>query len=211
MFFTNHPTKCDNSAYINPTRTLREPVLCWWNADLSTSVEWREQEINGRAPTCFMQVSISRFRLGGALFALKRLIFFRRFIFLYFFGNTLNIGSDFIKKSVYIFFGFLIGFINSLLGAGGGMIAVPLLKRSSLSQNEAHASAIAVILPLTFISASMYLFKGYVAFDDVFPFVVFGIIGSIFGTLILKKISAKMLKRIFAVFMIYAGIRMILR
>lgn len=91
------------------------------------------------------------------------------------------------------------------------MIAVPLLKRSNLSQNEAHASAIAVILPLTFISAAMYLFKGYVAFDDVLPFVIFGIIGSIFGALILKKISAKMLKRIFAVFMIYAGIRMILR
>ena len=50
-------------------------------------------------------------------------------------------------KSVYIF-GFLIGFINSLLGAGGGMIAVPLLKRSSLSQGKHTQVPIAVILPL---------------------------------------------------------------
>lgn len=158
-----------------------------------------------------MQVSISRFRLGGALFYFRTLDFFRRFIFLYFFGNTLNIGCDFIKKSVYIFWGFLIGFINSLLGAGGGMIAVPLLKKSKLSQNEAHASAVAVILPLTFISAVMYLLKGYVALADVSPFIIYGVVGSVFGAMILKKISPKLLKKVFSVFMIYAGIRMILR
>ncbi len=135
----------------------------------------------------------------------------KRFIFLYFFGNTFIIGSDFIKKLIYIFFGFLIGFINSLLGAGGGMIAVPLLRKSNLTQNEAHASAVAVILPLTIISASMYLSKGYVLFFDVFPFVAYGIAGAVVGALILKKVPSKLLKRIFGIFMIYVGIRMILK
>jgi hypothetical protein len=78
-------------------------VLCWWNADLSTSVEWREQEINGRAPTCFMQVSISRFRLGGASFALKRLIF-SGVLFFYTFLETLLILEVILLKRVFIFF-----------------------------------------------------------------------------------------------------------
>jgi len=130
---------------------------------------------------------------------------------LLFFGNTFITGSDIIKKFVYIIFGFFIGFINSLLGAGGGMLAVPLLKKSNLSQNEAHASAVAVIFPLTIISASMYLLRGYVEISDALPFIFFGIVGSVIGSLILKRVSPKLLKRIFGIFMIYVGVRMIFR
>ena len=35
-----------------------------------------------------------------------------------------------------------IGLINGLLGAGGGMLAVPLLKKMGLSQKQAHANAV---------------------------------------------------------------------
>ncbi|MEG0979773.1 MAG: sulfite exporter TauE/SafE family protein [Oscillospiraceae bacterium] len=117
-------------------------------------------------------------------------------------------GSDNIKKVINFAFGIIVGFINSLLGAGGGMIAVPLLKRSQLSQNEAHASAVAVILPLTVISAVLYLYKGYVDISDSLPFIVYGVFGSIVGAVVLKKVPSTLLKRIFGVFMIYAGIRM---
>lgn len=131
------------------------------------------------------------------------------FYFFAFLGNTFINGSDIIKKFIYVIFGFLIGFINSLLGAGGGMIAVPFLKKSKLSQNEAHASTVAIIFPLTIISACMYILKGYVEISDALPFVIFGIAGSIVGAWILKKVSPKILKHIFGVFMIYAGVRMV--
>lgn len=133
------------------------------------------------------------------------------YFFLLFLGNTFINGSDFIKKFIFVIFGFLIGFINSLLGAGGGMITVPLLKKFNLSQNEAHASTVAVIFPLTIISAFMYILKGYVEISDALPFVIFGIAGSVVGAWILKKVSPKILKRIFAVFMIYAGVRMVFK
>ena len=107
--------------------------------------------------------------------------------------------------------GLLIGGINGLLGAGGGMIAVPMLKKAGLEQKEAHANAVAVILPISVLSAVLYIIKGYVGIPDALPYVPTGIIGSVLGTVILKKISPVWLKRIFGTFMVYAGVRLLLK
>ena len=109
------------------------------------------------------------------------------------------------------FFGILIGFINSLLGAGGGMIAVPLLNNLGLHDKSSHASAVAVILPLTIISAVIYLVKDYVNLIDTIWFLPTGILGALIGSLLLKKISPTVLKKIFAAFMLYAGVRLLLK
>lgn len=104
-----------------------------------------------------------------------------------------------------------IGIINSLFGAGGGIIAVPVLRKNGLTQKSAQASAIAVILPLSFISMVMYLLKGYFTFSDGVWFVPFGLIGSVAGTKIMGKISNKMLNLLFSMLLIYSGVRMILK
>ena len=44
--------------------------------------------------------------------------------------------------------GGLCGVLNGLFGAGGGIAAVPLLKAGGLEQKKAHATSLAVILPL---------------------------------------------------------------
>ena len=53
--------------------------------------------------------------------------------------------------------GFFVGIVNSLLGAGGGLLAVPLLQKSNLTQTQAHASSIAVIFPLSLLSSVLYV------------------------------------------------------
>ena len=40
-----------------------------------------------------------------------------------------------------------VGFVNGLLGGGGGMVAVPALCGAGLGVASAHATAIAVVLP----------------------------------------------------------------
>ena len=107
--------------------------------------------------------------------------------------------------------GLAVGIVNGLLGAGGGMIAVPLLKKLGLTQKQAHANAVAVILPITVLSAVLYLIKGYARFSDAFIFIPLGLLGSLIGTYCLKKISPIWLKRIFGGFMVYAGVRLLLR
>ncbi|MBQ8504010.1 MAG: sulfite exporter TauE/SafE family protein [Clostridia bacterium] len=104
-----------------------------------------------------------------------------------------------------------IGIINSLFGAGGGIIAVPVLKNDGLTQKSAQASAIAVILPLSIISMFIYLSKGYFSLTDGIRYLPFGFIGAVTGTKIMDKISNRLLSLIFSFLLIYSGIRMILK
>ena len=107
--------------------------------------------------------------------------------------------------------GFTIGIINSLLGSGGGMITVPYLKNKGLSQQSAQATSTAVILPLSLISTVLYLRRDYFNISDAFIYIPAGIAGAVIGGLTLKKIPSKILKYAFSAFMIWAGIRMIIK
>lgn len=115
------------------------------------------------------------------------------------------------KKEIMIFYGFLIGLINSFLGACGGIICVMLLKKQGMNQRQAQANAIAVMLPLSIISSVLYIKNGIIDLNSALIFIPGGIAGSLVGSYILPKVSDKKLKKIFAIFIIWAGIRMIMK
>ena len=117
------------------------------------------------------------------------------------------------KKSVKILknslFGVLIGGVNGFFGSGGGILCVPLLMKSGFERKAAHANAVAVILPITTISAVNYLLRGYVNFKDSLYFIPGGIIGAFLGAWLMKKLSTNVIRKIFGAFMIWAGWRLI--
>lgn len=115
------------------------------------------------------------------------------------------------KNRFLIIGGILSGFVNGLLGAGGGMLAVPTLRRSGLETKESHAGAIAVIMPLSAASGAMYLLGGRMSLADALPYLPGGIIGAVIGAVFLRKIKPSLLRRIFGAFAIWAGVRMLLR
>lgn len=117
------------------------------------------------------------------------------------------------KKSnlITVVAGLGIGIVNGLLGAGGGMLAVPILKKMGLTQKEAHSGAVAVILPISLLSAVLYIIRDYVNFSDAIIYMPTGLLGAVLGTYCLRKISPLWLKRIFGAFMVYAGIRLLLK
>lgn len=115
------------------------------------------------------------------------------------------------EKILYSLLGVLIGTVNGLLGAGGGMIAVPLLKKIGLNQADAQANAIAVIWPISVVSTMLYLISGKTQISDVLIFLPGGIAGALLGTFLLSKIPAPWLKKIFGAFMIWAGVRVWLK
>lgn len=102
-----------------------------------------------------------------------------------------------------------VGVINILLGAGGGILAVPILKKCGLDQKEAQANAVAVILPLTFVSFLLYARGQYVYFAENAWILPLSAFGAILGATIFKKLSPRFLRKLFAVFMIWAGVRML--
>lgn len=117
-----------------------------------------------------------------------------------------------IKKNLKsITFGISVGLVNGIFGAGGGMLAVPILKKKGLNQKQSHANAIAVILPITIVSAVLYLVKGSVTLKESFAYIPTGLVGSLAATFLLQKFSNAFLQKAFAAFMIYAGIRLLTR
>ncbi len=103
-----------------------------------------------------------------------------------------------------------IGAINGLFGAGGGMLAVPCLTYVwGLDEKSAHATAIAVILPLCLVSSIVYALKGNYEPSVILPTVIGVTIGGIAGALLLKKMSANAVSFLFYSLMTFAGFKMI--
>lgn len=113
------------------------------------------------------------------------------------------------SKAYYYIIGGVTGIANGLFGSGGGMLSVPLLESKGLEAKKAHASSIAITLPLSLISMIIYSVKGHIDYSLALKFVPLGILGAIIGSKLLKKISNKLLKKIFGVILIISGIRML--
>lgn len=107
--------------------------------------------------------------------------------------------------------GLVTGAANGLFGSGGGTIAVPaMVHLLGAEEHRAHATAISVILPLTVVSSVYYISKGYADWGLTLKVTIGGLAGGYVGARLLSKCPEKWLRRIFAIFMAAAGIRMIL-
>ncbi len=110
----------------------------------------------------------------------------------------------------YSLLGFVSGILNGLFGAGGGVVAVPLLEKSGIPAKKAHATSIAIILPTSLISAVLYYFAGNIDLSSSAAYLPAGMVGAAVGAILLKKISVKWLKCIFAGLIIAGAIRMLM-
>ena len=111
--------------------------------------------------------------------------------------------------------GLLAGTVNGLLGTGGGIILVfllaYLLKGQNADSRDVYANVIAVVLPLSAVSLILYLVRGMVESVGFGMYVVPAIIGGVLGGLLLQRINTTLLKKAFAILVIYSGVSMILK
>ena len=114
------------------------------------------------------------------------------------------------KWALIISCGMLIGFVNGFFGGGGGMISVPLLERVlKIDNKKSHATAMAVILPLSIVSAIIYGLNTSIDWINL-SFVTIGVTaGGIIGAFLLNKLNNKVIRIIFIIIMLSAGIRML--
>ena len=113
------------------------------------------------------------------------------------------------NKWVLVVFSALGGFINGFLGGGGGVIIVALLLAVlKLHQKHAQATALLIILPLTLVSAIVYLCKGNVDWTPTLWSTLGVVVGGVMGALLLKKLKGNVAKIIFAVVLVAGGVKL---
>ena len=90
------------------------------------------------------------------------------------------------------------------------MICVPLLEKVlHLPNKYSHATAIVVILPISFVSTIIYFLSGNL---QTIPFLTVGsgvLLGGIVGSYALKFLPSKIIRIIFVLVMLAGGIRLL--
>lgn len=107
--------------------------------------------------------------------------------------------------------GALGGLVNGLFGGGGGMVVVPLLTRwCGVEEKKSFATCVAVIFPFCLLSAAIYLFRTDFDLLTTLPYLAGGLVGGFVGGKLMDRISVVWLRRIFAAFLLYGGVRYLL-
>lgn len=116
------------------------------------------------------------------------------------------------NKLITSIIGALIGFANGFFGSGGGSILVPVLKYyNKIDTKKAHATAVAVILPLCIVSSFFYIKSGNLDYKMLMYVAIGGIAGGILGAKVLCKLSSSWLSRLFGIVLIITAIRGLLK
>ena len=106
------------------------------------------------------------------------------------------------------------GFINGLLGAGGGILVVLGLRRLFANKvpnvHSFYATSIAVMLPLSAWSAWQYYSRGNLPTVPFTTFILPALLGGLAGALLLRKIRPRVINRLFAALVLMAGVFMVI-
>ncbi len=133
--------------------------------------------------------------------------------------------------------GAVAGFINGLLGAGGGIAVTWYLSalerksggnqtecgaqtdrhdefqtvESTASANDIFANAVATMLPICAVSLIIYLKRGYATGTYAVKMLPTAIAGGAIGAYLLTRLKFKIIKTVFALLVTVSGAMMILR
>ena len=127
---------------------------------------------------------------------------------------------------LWAFVGLSAGFMNGLLGASGGILLVSALPhlptpacltigmnpfgQVGADRRDLFASALAVMLPVSAVSAFRYWQAGFhPAPSFLLPLLAPAAAGGIVGAYLLERTSPLFLRRLFAVVILVSGIRML--
>ena len=103
--------------------------------------------------------------------------------------------------------GLFVGFVNGFLGAGGGMLLVPILTLLLHQESRvAHSTAVFVIAPICLISGITYAIKGVIDWQILIPVAIGTAIGGVIGTFLLKNLKNDIINIIFWCVMIFSGV-----
>jgi uncharacterized protein len=138
-----------------------------------------------------------------------------------FWGRSPQKQREFAGKQGLYAFGAVVGLTSSLLGIGGGTVAVPLLIYLTRDMRAAIGTAAAIGLPLSVVGTLGYVISGmgvvpnlpapslgYVYLPAMLGIAIAGIIGAPVGVQLAQRLPVAVLKKCLAVLLFLLGIKM---
>lgn len=112
------------------------------------------------------------------------------------------------QKLSYIIAGGIAGAVNGLLGAGGGMVLVPLLTLlGKLDDEKVFPTSVSIIFPICLVSLSISPGLSNLPWSEAWPYLISSIPGGLLAGALAKKIPVKWLHRALGILIIYGGVR----
>lgn len=104
--------------------------------------------------------------------------------------------------------GLLAGAVNGLLGAGGGMVLVPLLTAfGCVEEDQLFPSSVAIMLPICIVSVGVSFLSQSIPLRQALPYLIGSAVGGFAAALWGRKIPVIWLHRILGVLILWGGIR----
>lgn len=111
----------------------------------------------------------------------------------------------------YSLIGLTAGVVNGLLGIGGGTVLIPgMVYLLGVRQHHAHATSLLIVLPTSLVSMLVYHRQGHIQVASLLGLAVATSIGAVIGAILMNYCRPSLLRKGFALFMLVAGLRMLL-
>jgi hypothetical protein len=107
-------------------------------------------------------------------------------------------------------FGVLTGAAAGLLGVGGGTLMVPFLTLAvGMSQHQAEATSLLVVLPTAIVASLVLRKRGVGDLGVALKFGTLGAVGGVLGALLALALPGHVLRIVFAVFLAAVAVRLV--
>ncbi|MBR7140716.1 MAG: TSUP family transporter [Clostridia bacterium] len=118
--------------------------------------------------------------------------------------------KKFFMNALIVLVSSAIGFVNGFFGGGGGMLLVPLLEKvMKCPVKKSHATAIAIILPISIAGAITYVINGFFDVGAVISVSGGCVVGGIVGALLLKKLPSQIVGLFFSLAMLAVAVKLV--
>lgn len=113
---------------------------------------------------------------------------------------------------IFIVLGALVGLLSGIVGLGGGILVVPILRYGfGYTQTMAQGTSVAMLLPpIGILAAFQYWKNGHMNIPVAMLLAAGFIVGGYFGGGIACKLPVLTLQRVFGVFLLLVSLRMLI-